>query len=449
VEKVRESCLGVLVLYVRNCGRVSAGDDADSNPKTRLTPVLKTLLPALVMKAGTSAEEEPSEEIRLAIVGLVGELIALAGDACSPYVDELVNILCTSVNDSYHEVKKKVHGAVDLLVKAVVGKNSTGQTHKSSLKLHAGKILAAVLPDATHRHSAARVSCLSAVSSVVPFCTTSEIAELLTPGIRPMCHDRTVSVRKAFHEELARWMARTNDDASSTSTGHGNETENENENATDAAMVDADAVDTPTNTTEDKCLVPTAKHLLPMLLTGVADEVPANSVNALLLVEAVGKANDEALRKRFGEKWMCENANDAESAIADEALLLLPHPFVDSDESSGRTTSHTPLPSNASRRLVRSLLPTLLPLAICETREWTSGRRNVGARLLATISIFARGTYLHFPTPNKDCFISQLVTVVHTSRYTGLTLFVHNLRRNLRLAVVTGTDSVLGRHRGG
>jgi hypothetical protein len=35
------------------------------------------------------------------------------------------------------------------------------------------------------------------------------------------------------------------------------------------------------------------------------------------------------------------------------------------------------------------------------------------------------GTYWVFPK-SRDCFTSQLVTVVHTSRYTRLTLFVHN-----------------------
>jgi|TARA_B110000114_G_scaffold112305_1_gene117884 hypothetical protein len=33
-----------------------------------------------------------------------------------------------------------------------------------------------------------------------------------------------------------------------------------------------------------------------------------------------------------------------------------------------------------------------------------------------------------FPKSATHCFISQLVTVVHTSRYTTLTLFGHNLR---------------------
>ena len=50
-------------------------------------------------------------------------------------------------------------------------------------------------------------------------------------------------------------------------------------------------VDSPPDLPEG-CGLPHARSLLPFLLSGVADEVEANGVNALALVESVGAAND-------------------------------------------------------------------------------------------------------------------------------------------------------------
>ena len=373
VEKVREKCVGLLQQYVSVLGR-------DASTSSRLIPVLKTLVPSLVQIAGAGSGEEPSEEIRLEVLRLVSEIVKFARGAIASYADELTNILTFSVNDQYHEVKKTVHGAVRELVKALSFGNR--ETSNSALLKHqAGKILASLLPDAQHRHSEVRKTCLRAVSSVTPFCTSTEISEILTPGIRCMCFDRTPGVRSAFHTELKQWMVMGGGmDGSGERNGL-----DENENAeTDVAMSDAEGTEgNNDNNSSEQCLLPHAVNLLPMLLTGIADEVEANAQNALRLVEEVGAANDEALRKRFGDAILLEaNSSSEESDIASAARQLLPFPFSGPEN----------FPTNASRRLIRSSLPTLLPHAISETREWTSVRRNVGAGLLGTVSVFGRSS---------------------------------------------------------
>lgn len=369
-EKVRESCFALVAQYVARCAGA-------------LGPVLKTLVPALTRAMGAGSEEEPSEEIRLARATLVGEICARSkdSDVLASFADEMADVIASATRDPFHDVKKATHRAVEAFVEGLTEGNDTGTTGNKSgnesgevnvnastaLKKHARALCAAVLPDARHRHSQTRLSCLRAVSSLVPFLSVADMEELVAPGLQPMCADRTPGVRLALHEALARWMVadRTSDVENASSA-----TLRDSSDGVDVAMRDAEAnaVSSP-----PVCALALVPCLLPMLLTGVADETDANAANAARLVEAAGAANDGAV-----------NVNDAkgdeevEEAFAnDAASAFLPHPF------------DIAAPGAASRRLVASQLPTLFPLAIRETREWTAARRNAGARLLGTALVYA------------------------------------------------------------
>ena len=196
-------------------------------------------------------------------------------------------------------------------------------------------------------------------------------------GVRPLCVDKTPAVRAAFHAALARWI---------TAKGRhalGAAAELEADGAEDvemsiegakaaasAAVVAAEAATPP----PEGCALRHAPYLLPFLLTGVADETAANGVAALALVEEVGLANDDAL----GVSGADAEAESAEGAAAVVAAAL-PAPF------SGA-------PAASARRLVRSLLPNLMPMVLGEVREWTAAQRNGGARLLGTTLAFAQAT---------------------------------------------------------
>ena len=371
-EKVRESCFALVAQYVARCAGA-------------LGPVLKTLVPALTRAMGAGSEEEPSEEIRLARATLVGEICARSkdSDVLASFADEMADVIASATRDAFHDVKKATHRAVEAFVEGLTEGNDTGTTKlknksgnesgevnvnaSTALKKHARALCAAVLPDARHRHSQTRLSCLRAVSSLVPFLSVADMEELVAPGLQPMCADRTPGVRLALHEALARWMVadRTSDVENASSA-----TLRDSSDGVDVAMRDAEAnaVSSP-----PVCALALVPCLLPMLLTGVADETDANAANAARLVEAAGAANDGAV-----------NVNDAkgdeevEEAFAnDAASAFLPHPF------------DIAAPGAASRRLVASQLPTLFPLAIRETREWTAARRNAGARLLGTALVYA------------------------------------------------------------
>ena len=212
------------------------------------------------------------------------------------------------------------------------GEGNVNVNAGNALKKHARALCAAVLPDARHRHSQTRLSCLRAVSSLVPFLTVADMEELVAPGLQPMCADRTPGVRLALHEALARWMVadRTSDvdDASSA--------RRDSRDGLDVAVGDAEAnaVSSP-----PACALALAPCLLPMLLTGVADETDANAANAARLVEAAGAANDRA-----ANVYANGDDEDEEAFANDAARAFLPHPF------------DIAAPGAASRRLVASQL---------------------------------------------------------------------------------------------
>ena len=222
----------------------------------------------------------------------------------------------------------------------------------------------AILPDLQHRHSQVRTACLVAVDALFDLVSCEEVSETLAPGVRTLCSDRTPSVRSAFHVACARWISFVPGVQVRADEKDGDGGVIDDVNGDEVLAMEVDPATLP-----EGCGLPHARSLLPFLLTGVADPVEANGVKALALVEAVGAANDAAL-------GIDGNDGSTNAPGPSEASATLPPPFT------GR-------PSAAARRLVRSLLPSLTRGALADVREWTSGQRNAGARLLGTILVFA------------------------------------------------------------
>ena len=340
VEKVREKCATLVSELVAKLPSLDAG-------------VLKSLMPALVKAVGTHPVEEPSEEIRFLLVTLAHDAVKKSRSAMTDFIPDLVAVLTVSLADQFHDVKKACCSTIESLV--------AHDVPEEVISKHAVKLLRAVLPNCGHRHSQVRLASLAAAAALFPATPARAVSEVLAPGVRPMCADRTPAVRAALHAALATWITargRHAADADSPSEG-------------DAEMADAEMAEGPSSA---GCALRHAPVLLPLLLTGVADETAANGVAALALVEEVGRANDEALGGAAGATNNVAAEMDAAAAAA-----ALPAPF-------------TGAPGAAACRLVVALLPLLVPLALGEVREWTAAQRNAGARLLGTVLAFAQSS---------------------------------------------------------
>jgi hypothetical protein len=281
-EKVRELSVALLARYVERC----AGS---------LERILPSLVPTLVSAMGRGSADEPSEEIRFARATLVGDVCANTKNpnVLASFADELCDVMRETSRDAFHDVKKATHRAVQAFVEGLASdpekrKSSTkdaavAEETSVALRKNAAALCASVLPDARHRHSQVRLSCLRAVSSLVPFLTVTEMEELVTPGLWFMCADRTPGVRFELHRSLTKWIVESNANARFPNDG-GDSTRVEEANAEAAATSD-----------DVRCALPLAPCLLPMLLTGVADETDANALAAAAAVEEAGAANEAAL----------------------------------------------------------------------------------------------------------------------------------------------------------
>ena len=397
-EKVRELSVALLARYVERC----AGS---------LERILPSLVPTLVSAMGRGSADEPSEEIRFARATLVGDVCANTKNpnVLASFADELCDVMRETSRDAFHDVKKATHRAVQAFVEGLAldpekrksaDDAAVAEETSVALRKNAAALCASVLPDARHRHSQVRLSCLRAVSSLVPFLTVTEMEELVTPGLWFMCADPTPGVRFELHRSLTKWIVESNANARFPNDG-GDSTRVEEANAEAAATSD-----------EMRCALPLAPCLLPMLLTGVADETDANAIAAATSVEEAGAANEAALASkkrrtktekvtRSGEDLHTETVvdDDEETRETVDGVSLFPHPF-DGDKR----------PSHSARTLVASALPSLFPLAIKETREWTASQRNAGARLLGTTLLYAREK-AHF-SPFLPSIIHALIDAV-------------------------------------
>ena len=250
--------------------------------------LLPSLMPALKATVGVVPVEEPSEEIRMGLVNLAKAAIVAAAERAEPFAEEVAAIVHASMRDQFHEVKK----ASCALAEALVAGLSPHPSARVTLARHAPKMINAALPDLAHRHSQVRHACLACVDALFDFVSAGDVADALAPGVRQLCGDRTPAVRAAFHVALARWIS------TSRAAAAEEEEEEERERGWERRRSGHGRRSTRFDSAArlpEGCGLPHARSLLPFLLSGVADEVEANGVNALALVEAVGAANDAAL----------------------------------------------------------------------------------------------------------------------------------------------------------
>mmetsp|Transcript_29245 Transcript_29245/g.93541 ORF Transcript_29245/g.93541 Transcript_29245/m.93541 type:complete len:731 (-) Transcript_29245:21-2213(-) len=331
--------------------------------------LLAQVVPAVNQRVGQVPVQEPSEELRLQLVAMVGGPLARSagGAAMGKFMDDISLILQRALQDAFHEVKKAACKAVEALC---------ATCPLNALQPHAQILAAGLLANLGHQHSKVRASCLSALSSLVLMGVPDKfIHEAVAPGMADLCNDGTPNVRKQCAQVLALWLGAARP-AGTSSPG-----------ARPAEW---------------------APDLFPLLLLGVTDEVPDVSKAALERVEAVGAAWEarQAVEAQEGDvaggvdAMRIDEAGDdidsgVDAAVLEAAAAVLPPPYKG-------------WPAVGCRKMARGILPQLMPRLIQGAKEWTVDRRSAAARQLHTLLILAG----HKAAPHLPDLLPVLVSAV-------------------------------------
>lgn len=69
--------------------------------------ILPSLIPAVVERMGDTPVVEPSEELRLGLIDLIGgPVITRCAQQLGPYLGMVVQVVCRSLEDAFHKIKK-------------------------------------------------------------------------------------------------------------------------------------------------------------------------------------------------------------------------------------------------------------------------------------------------------------------------------------------------------
>lgn len=174
--------------------------------------MLSALIPAIVARMGDVPVIEASEELRLALIDLVGgPVVVRCGHQLDPYLGLVVQVVCRSLDDPFHKIKKvtytlqtmhyslnthaeachqaamyaayvdehvkRCYIALELVCETNVGPcgqaggtaiaNLCDQVTSSALGSQHEALLASLLPNLSHQHSRVRAATLTAVDMLV------------------------------------------------------------------------------------------------------------------------------------------------------------------------------------------------------------------------------------------------------------------------------------------
>ena len=72
----------------------------------RVASFLPLIVPVLVSRLGSDEVTEPSEELRLQLLGLLDQIVQACSAEMAPYIDDMLLILQRTIVDPYPELKK-------------------------------------------------------------------------------------------------------------------------------------------------------------------------------------------------------------------------------------------------------------------------------------------------------------------------------------------------------
>eukprot|EP00049_Salpingoeca_infusionum_P015144 m.290894 g.290894 ORF g.290894 m.290894 type:complete len:854 (+) comp15821_c0_seq2:292-2853(+) len=168
--------------------------------KPAMDTVLPYLIPIYVARLGQKTLTEPTEEIRLALMTQLEQVIVMSRDDNGIYIDELVQIFTRTIVDPFPEVMRLGCRCTALTAKAV-----PQRFHMASESL-----VAPLLTALNHQHSKVRNVSIRAIGATVQH-GQSELLDKFRGPLSRRTMDHNPTVRKSLYTIAGRWLCEYRD----------------------------------------------------------------------------------------------------------------------------------------------------------------------------------------------------------------------------------------------
>ncbi|GAB1864932.1 HEAT repeat-containing protein 2 [Camponotus japonicus] len=158
------------------------------------------VIPIMSRRLGAQEQLEPSEEVRLKCVSLLRMIIAKYKDLLVPYIQDVTGILARTVMDNYPNVKKESCRCISEYAKTL-------PRHFYSQSEH---LIKPILSNFTHQHYRVRLAAVKAIGDVIQHGNSKSMEEVATP-LAQRLFDQSGIVREAVIEVSGYWLTQLPD----------------------------------------------------------------------------------------------------------------------------------------------------------------------------------------------------------------------------------------------
>ncbi|KAM6250004.1 dynein axonemal assembly factor 5 [Porphyrio hochstetteri] len=185
-ERCRELALQLL------CHGLTRGD--------RPGEALPVLLPALAQRLCPPQGCEPSEELRLGLVQLLGLLLQRCGASMVPYLDDVIRILQVTLLDHYAEVRRES-------CRCAV---ACSQAMPEHFHMQSESLIKPLMQTISHQHYRVRVDVIQATGAVIQYGNGKSVDDVLS-HLAQRLFDEIPKVRHAVTTVVGEWLLHLRD----------------------------------------------------------------------------------------------------------------------------------------------------------------------------------------------------------------------------------------------
>ncbi|XP_003416624.2 dynein axonemal assembly factor 5 [Loxodonta africana] len=161
---------------------------------------LPRLLPALAARlvgpeATRRAPPEPCEELRLALVQLLGLAVSLGGAALAPYLDDAVRVLRCTLLDPFAAVRRESCACAAALARAT----------PEHFHMQSESLVGPLMQTVAHQHWKVRVAVIEATGTVIQFGNGKSVDDVLS-HLAQRLFDDVPQVRQAVTSVVGGWL---------------------------------------------------------------------------------------------------------------------------------------------------------------------------------------------------------------------------------------------------